>query len=143
MAVLNKIFTSRDEVDKSQLDLNMALTVKLLQQFPDLLEDVMAKIVPRLDMIKAANFRARLPWNRRERRRLRTAKNIVIHLFPGPDQSYWDRHCSSSTTEVCARVDTTTATPVNSTTRMFRFPVLMSLCARGRALLDGPPWRTR
>ena len=54
MAVLNKMFTSRDEADKSQLDLNMVLTVKLRRQFPDLLEDVMAKIVPRLEMIKAA-----------------------------------------------------------------------------------------
>ena len=118
MAVLNKIFTSRDEVDESQLDLNIALTVKLRQQFPDLLEDVMAKIVPRLEMIKAANFRARLPWNRRKRRRLRTAKNIVvIHLFPSPDKSYWVRHCSSSTAEVCAWVQQQQCRPT-STTRM-------------------------
>ena len=34
----------------------MALTVKLQQLFPNLLEDIMMKLVPRLEAVKMQNF---------------------------------------------------------------------------------------
>ena len=142
MAVLKTIFTRPEEVDKSQLDLELALTMKLRQQFPDLLDDIMAKIVPRMEMIKTENFGNKLPWNRRKRRRLKTAKHVVIHLFSGPDQAFWDKQCASTTTEVLC-IDTTTSTPANLHDR-FVYGFLVALCASGkvRSILAGPPCRT-
>ena len=47
-------------------------------QLPD---EVMMRVVPHLEMIKAENFDSKLPWNRHKRRRLRRAK--ALHLFSG------------------------------------------------------------
>ena len=91
-------------MDPSKLDLELALTVKLQQLFPNLLEDIMMKLVPRLEAVKMQNFGSILLWNRRKRRRLSRAKNVVLHVFSGKDPQLWERQLSTPITEVL-RVD--------------------------------------
>ena len=87
-------------MDPSKLDLELALTVKLQQLFPNLLEDIMMKLVPRLEAVKMQNFGSILPWNRRKRRRLSRAKNVVLHVFSGKDPQLSERQLSTPITEV-------------------------------------------
>ena len=35
------------------------------------------------------DFHKVLPWNRRARRRVEQARGVVLHLFSGKDQSFW------------------------------------------------------
>eukprot|EP00435_Cladocopium_sp_Y103_P069412 s890_g33.t1 len=41
-----------------------------------------------------------LPWNRRKRRRLRCAKEIVLHLFSGGDPGFWEKELAAPGREV-------------------------------------------
>ena len=142
LAMVRTLMNDESHVDQSQLDLEMALTLKLRQHFPDLPDEVMMRVVPYLEMVKAESFQSRLPWNRHKRRRLKKAKHVVIHLFSGPDQTYWDRRCASETTEVLC-VDTTCSTPANLLDKNV-YAYLVALCASGRvrSILGGPPCRT-
>ena len=142
LAMVRTLMNDESQVDQSKLDLEMALTLKLRQHFPDLPDEVMMRVVPYLEMVKAESFQSRLPWNRHKRRRLNKAKHVVIHLFSGPDQTYWDRKCASETTEVLC-VDTTCSTPANLLDKNV-YAYLVALCASGRvrSILGGPPCRT-
>ena len=93
LAIIKTMLTQADQVDKNILDLELALTLRLRKQFPQLPDEIMAKVVPHLQMTQTNTFTSQLPWNRRKRRRLMQAKHIIIHCFSGPDQSYWDKHC--------------------------------------------------
>ena len=118
------------------------MTLKIRQEFPDLPDHILIKLVPYLEMIRSETFGTRLPWNRRRRRRLQRAKNIIIHLFSGPDQKFWEKRCNTDTTEVLC-IDTCGSTPVNLHDKNV-FGFLLALCASGRvkAILGGPPCRT-
>ena len=142
LAMVRTLMNDESHVDQSQLDLEMALTLKLRQHFPDLPDEVMMRVLPYLEMVKAESFQSRLPWNRHKRRRLKKAKHVVIHLFSGPDQTYWDRRCASETTGVLC-VDTTCSTPANLLDKNV-YAYLVALCASGRvrSILGGPPCRT-
>eukprot|EP00435_Cladocopium_sp_Y103_P049178 s3841_g14.t1 len=142
LAVVRTLLTDADQVEVGSLDLELALTVRLKQQFPQFADEVMARLVPHLEMVKTESFGAKLPWNRRKRRRLMQAKHIIIHCFSGPDQSYWDKNCGSSTTEVLC-IDTTCSTPANLHDKIV-YGFLLMLCASGRvrSIIGGPPCRT-
>jgi hypothetical protein len=90
-------------------NLDLALTAKMRQQFPQLPDEIMMRLIPHLDVIQTEDFGSRLPWSRAKRGRLMKAKHIVPHLFSGPDQAFWDKQCSSATTEILC-VDTTLPT---------------------------------
>ena len=142
LAMVRTLMNDESQVDQSKLDLEMALTLKLRQHFPDLPDEVMMRVVPYLEMVKAESFQSRLPWNRHKRRRLKKAKHVVIHLFSGPDQTYWDRRCASETTEVLC-VDTTCSTPANLLDKnVYAYLVALWASGRVRSILGGPPCRT-
>ena len=84
LAMVRTLLADETQVDRSRLDLELALTYKLCQHFPNLPDDLMMRIVPHLELVKTEGFESRLPWNRRKHRRLRRAKHVVIHLFSGP-----------------------------------------------------------
>eukprot|EP00435_Cladocopium_sp_Y103_P023447 s854_g5.t1 len=146
LAVVKTMMSDAELVDSSNMTMDMAITLKIRQEFPDLPDHVLLKLVPHLDVVKAEDFGARLPWNRHRRRRLlkakHIAKHIVLHLFSGPDQKFWEKRCSTATTEVLC-VDTCGSTPVNLHDRNV-FGFLLALCASGhvKAILGGPPCRT-
>ena len=77
----------------------LALTVKLKALFPLLPDEVLMRAVP--DLSNAQNLDGSLlPWNRRKRRRLDQAKQLVVHLFSGPDQRFWEKELSGHGVEV-------------------------------------------
>ena len=142
LAMVRSLLADDTQVDRQRLDLELALTYKLRQLFPQLPDEVMMRIAPHLEMVKTENFESNLPWNRHKRRRLRQAKHVILHLFSGPDHNYWDQRCANANTEVLC-IDTTCSTPANLHDRNV-FGYLLTLCASGRvrAILGGPPCRT-
>eukprot|EP00435_Cladocopium_sp_Y103_P065291 s12_g27.t1 len=124
-----------DQIDIDALDLELALTVLLKKQFPQLPDEVLTRVVPHLEGIKAENFFAKLPWNRHKRRRLMRAKHVVVHCF-------WDKHCGDAHTEILC-VDTVGSSPASLHDKGV-YGFLLLLCAMGkvRSIIGGPPCRT-
>ena len=131
-----------EAVDKSQLNLELALTAKLRELFPALPDEVMMKLVPNLDPLQMEGFGARLPWNRRKRRRLARASNIIVHVFAGENPKFWENQLSTATTEVIC-VDLLGGCKADLMDRNV-YGYLLQLAASGRlrTLLGGPPCRT-
>ncbi|CAL1127082.1 unnamed protein product [Cladocopium goreaui] len=125
-----------------KMSIEMAMLVKLKEVMPTLPEDLALKLVPDLSVLTDPNIGLNLPWNRRKRKRLMMAKNVIIHMYSGPDASYWERRLSNEHTEVLC-VDLEASTPSNALDET-TFAFLLSLCAskRVKALLGGPPCRT-
>ena len=142
LAVVKTLVADHTLVDKRTLDAEVAMTLKMKEIFPDLPDEMMMKLVPWLEQVKAENFGAKLPWNRHKRRRIQKAKNIILHVFSGADHKYWEHQCSSTTTEVLC-VDLQGPVPANLHDRNV-YAYLLSLCATGkvRAVVLGPPCRT-
>jgi hypothetical protein len=88
LAVVKTLLADANMVDLNLLNLETAMTVKMKQEFPGLPDHIMMKLIPHLEMVKAEDFGARLPWNRHKRRRLLKAKRIILHIFSGPDSKY-------------------------------------------------------
>ena len=126
----------------NNMSIEMAMLVKLKEVMPTLPEDLALKLVPDLSVLTDPNVGLNLPWNRRKRKRLMMAKNVIIHMYSGPDASYWERRLSNEHTEVLC-VDLEASTPSNALDET-TFAFLLSLCAskRVKALLGGPPCRT-
>jgi len=112
LAVVKTLLADASMVDLNLLNLETAMTVKMKQEFPGLPDHIMMKLIPHLEMVKAEDFGARLPWNRHKRRRLLKAKRIILHIFSGPDSKYWEKQCASADTEVLC-VDTEGPHPAN------------------------------
>eukprot|EP00435_Cladocopium_sp_Y103_P047340 s1132_g13.t2 len=142
LAMINTMMSNDALVDKGAMTLDMAVTLKMRHEFPGLPDHVLAKLIPNLDMLGSENFGSMLPWNRHKRRRLLKAKNIVLHLYSGPDHKFWEKQCSSNSTEVLC-VDICGPTKANMHDRNI-FGYILSLCASGRVrtILAGPPCRT-
>ena len=131
-----------EEVDPTKLDLELALTVKLQHLFPNLPEEIMTKLVPRLEAVHLENFGSLLPWNRRKRRRLSKAKHIIVHVFSGEDSQFWERQLNTSTTKVLC-VDLQDSCKANLMDRhVFGYLLMLAASGRLRVLLGGPPCRT-
>ena len=126
----------------NNMSIEMAMLVKLKEVMPTLPEDLALKLVPDLSVLTDPNIGLNLPWNRRKRKRLTMAKNVIIHMYSGPDASYWERRLSNEHTEVLC-VDLEASTPSNALDET-TFAFLLSLCAskRVKALLGGSPCRT-
>ena len=71
MAMVQKMITAPEEVDKSQLDLELAMTLKLRMMFQNLPEEIMMKVVPRLEAVKYEGFGSMLPWEQKEKKTTR------------------------------------------------------------------------
>ncbi|CAL1170242.1 unnamed protein product [Cladocopium goreaui] len=84
----------------NNMSIEMAMLVKLKEVMPTLPEDLALKLVPDLSVLTDPNIGVNLPWNRRKRKRLMMAKNVIIHMYSGPDASYWERRLSNEHTEV-------------------------------------------
>lgn len=142
LAIVKALMADESMVDKSTLDLEIAMTLKVKEMFPNLPDDVAMGVIPRLEQVKSENFGARLPWNRHKRRKVQRARNIILHIFSGPDQRFWERQCSTRTTEVLC-VDIDGAVPADLHNKN-TFAYFLTLCASGRvkAIIGGPPCRT-
>ena len=124
-----------------QQSTEMALTYKLKALFEDLPDDVLMRVIPDLSDIHDLDGQL-LPWNRRKRRRVERAKQIVLHLFSGPDSKYWEQALQKGNVEVlCVDLQAEVAADIHDD---MVFKYLLSLAASGRvkALIGGPPCRT-
>ena len=137
-----KALNAVEQGQAGDLNVEVALTAKLKNLFPDLPEEILMKVIPNLDSMHSAQLGEHLPWNRRKRRRIARATQVIVHVFAGPDHRFWERKLSSAETEVLC-VDLLGPNPANLMDRHV-FGYLLSIAASGKmkCLISGPPCRT-
>ena len=125
------------------LNAELALTFCLQEIFPGLPEDVLTRLVPPLDVLESDDFGSMLPWNRRKRRRVHRAKNVVVHVFAGENHQWWEKQCSSRDTEVLC-VDIIGGPVKANLLDPNIYAYLLGIAGSGKlkVLLGGPPCRT-
>ena len=132
LAVLN------GEGSQSGLELGEVQHLQELRElFPEVPLRLLVRILPKVGWTGEA-----LPWNRHERRRVRKAREVVIHLFSGDTKKYWQKELESEGRAVLC-VDTV-IDPGMNLLRDDVFAYLLEIADGGtlRALLGGPPCRT-
>ena len=114
---------------------------KYLSELKDLFPEVPHHILERL-LPKKSWTGEGLPWNRHERRRVRRAKEVVIHLFSGDSKKFWQKELEAESRAVLC-IDTVIDQGMNLL-RDDIFSYLLDLADGGTvcALLGGPPCRT-
>eukprot|EP00438_Fugacium_kawagutii_P007098 Skav200526 [mRNA] locus=scaffold2291:63661:70974:+ [translate_table: standard] len=130
------------ELTVDQWDAGTALTLKLRDLFPQVPDSIMMGLIPGQWHPDAALEGQSLPWNRRKRRRVQRAKNIVVHMFAGPDHRFWERRLTTADTEVlCVDLEGPVRGDVCDDAT---YSYLLNIAASGRLrmLLGGPPCRT-
>eukprot|EP00435_Cladocopium_sp_Y103_P065207 s1247_g27.t1 len=116
-------------------------TVKELKElrtmFPEVPEEILERILP-----KRQWNAEELPWNRRTRRRIRRAAQVVIHLFSGKTDQFWKKELGREDREVlCVDVE------IDRRQNLLRddvYDYLLEVADGGtlEAVLGGPPCRT-
>eukprot|EP00435_Cladocopium_sp_Y103_P062154 s1305_g23.t1 len=114
---------------------------ELRGMFPLVPEHLLVRILPSQKAAGSYN-EGDLPWNRRQRKRLRRAQQVVIHLFSGKDEKFWKKELENQHRAVLC-VDT----ELDSRHNLLRDDVmefLLELADGGNtaAWLGGPPCRT-
>ena len=124
----------------NQLDVEMALNVKMMELWPSLLQDIATRLVPNTGDV---NCEPRgLPWNRAKRKRLRRAKHIILHFYSGPNMKFWEKELSTRDTEVlCIDLLSTCKADVLGN-RIYKCLLILASTGRVREVLGGPPCRT-
>ena len=128
-------------IQSIQQSTEMVMTYKLKTLFKALPDDILMRIIPELDDLQSVDG-SRLPWNRRKRRRLERAKQIVLHLFSGPDSKYWEKAIQQGSVEMlCIDLQAEISADLRDD-HIYRY--LLSLAASGKvkAIIGGPPCRT-
>eukprot|EP00435_Cladocopium_sp_Y103_P040850 s2478_g11.t1 len=134
-ALQGKVLTREEESLLGEEHIRWLRLLKAV--FPSTPDEVLARVPPKEEW-KGQE----LPWNRRRRRRMLRAKEVVIHLFSGPDAKFWEKELSSPEREViCLDLEIDKRHDLRSD---HLFAVLVHLCQRGtvRCILGGPPCRT-
>ena len=110
---------------------------ELRELFPEVPLRILVRILPKVGWTGES-----LPWNRHERRRLRKAREVVVHLFSGDTKKFWQRELESEGRAVLC-VDTI-IDPGMNILRDDVFAYLPEIADGGtlRVLLGGPPRRT-
>eukprot|EP00435_Cladocopium_sp_Y103_P055404 s1091_g18.t1 len=114
---------------------------ELREMFPLVPEHLLVRILPSQKAVGSYK-EGDLPWNRRQRKRLRRAQQVVIHLFSGKDEKFWKKELEDQHRAVLC-VDT----ELDSRHNLLRDDVmefLLELADGGNttAWLGGPPCRT-
>eukprot|EP00438_Fugacium_kawagutii_P017886 Skav201903 [mRNA] locus=scaffold3992:11450:20578:- [translate_table: standard] len=129
-------------LDPKELTMDLAMMVRLRTMFPHLPEEVLTKTVPAYDASMAADLGHRLPWNRRKRRRLQRADNLIVHFYSGACGQFWEKELGSHTTEVLC-LDLLAPVPSDlMDPAVFWYVMSLMMSGRVKAILAGPPCRT-
>ena len=67
----------------------------LQEMWPEVPDDLLVRVIPTGNWDGSS-----LPWNRRQRKRFRTCDSVIVHLFSGPDQSWWKRQLETKSRAV-------------------------------------------
>ena len=110
---------------------------ELKELFPEVPHHILERLLPKKGWTGEG-----LPWNRHERRRLRRAKEVAIHLFGGDSKKFWQRELEAESRAILC-IDTVIDQGMNLL-RDDIFSYLLDLADGGTvcALLGGPPCRT-
>ena len=111
--------------------------VDLRKLWPEVPDELLARVVP-----SGQWSGEHVPFNRHQRKRLLTAESVVLHLFSGPDQSWWRKRLETSSRAVlCVDKGVDPAQDLLSD-QLTSF--LADMCERGSVdvVLGGPPCRT-
>ena len=110
---------------------------ELKELFPEVPHHILERLLPKKSWTGEG-----LPWNRHERRRVRRAKEVVIHLFSGDSKKFWQKELEAESRAVLC-IDTVIDQGMNLL-RDDIFSYLLDLADGGTvcALLGGPPCRT-
>ena len=142
MVLIKTLLADKDLVDPQHLTIETAMTAKIKQVFPDLPDEVLMRITPDLELFRTSKLGMYLPWNRRKRRSIERAENIILHIFSGPDHKYWEKKLSSSTTAVLC-VDLEGDIKANLLDRhVFGYLLNLACAGKVKCILGGPPCRT-
>ena len=128
----------KGEGGRGELEVEEAHHLRELRElFPEVPLQILVRILPKVGWTGES-----LPWNRHERRRVRKAKEVVVHLFSGDTKKFWQRELESEGRAVLC-VDTVIDRGMNIL-RDDVFAYLLEIADGGtlRALLGGPPCRT-
>eukprot|EP00435_Cladocopium_sp_Y103_P052700 s362_g16.t1 len=114
---------------------------ELKMMFPEVPEHLLIRVLPS-QKAAGAYREGDLPWNRRQRKRLRRAHQVVVHLFSGKDEKFWKKELETQNRAVLC-VDT----ELDSRQNLLRDDVMMFLLeladgGNTAAWLGGPPCRT-
>eukprot|EP00913_Durusdinium_trenchii_P015946 g14985.t1 len=120
----------------------VALTLKLKHLFQDVPDEILMRVIPDMSELEKVTDGSLLPWNRRKRRRLAQAKQIVLHLFSGPDNKYWEKTLQQNGVEVlCVDLQAAVAADLHDD-NVYRFLLALAASGRVKAIVGGPPCRT-
>eukprot|EP00913_Durusdinium_trenchii_P001700 g1572.t1 len=111
--------------------------VDLRKLWPEVPDELLARVVP-----SGQWTGEQVPLNRHQRKRLLTAESVVLHLFSGPDQSWWKKRLETSSRAVLC-VDKM-VDPAQDLLSDQLTSFLADMCERGAVdvVLGGPPCRT-
>ena len=124
----------------NQLDVEMALNVKMMDLWPSLPQDIAMRLVP--NMAEVSCEPRGLPWNRAKRKRLRRAKNIILHFYSGPNVKFWEKELGTRDTEVlCVDVLANCKADVLDD-KIYKYLLMLASTGKVREVLGGPPCRT-
>ena len=109
----------------------------LRKMWPEVPDELLARVIP-----TGRWSGDQVPLNRRQRQRVMSSSSVILHLFSGPDQSWWKKHLESgSRTVVCIDKSVDSAQDLLSD-QLTSF--LAEVCEKGvvDVVLGGPPCRT-
>ena len=109
----------------------------LRKLWPEVPDELLARVIP-----SGKWSGDQVPLNRHQRKRLLSSPSVVVHLFSGPDQSWWKKRLESpSRAVVCIDKMVDLGQDLLSD-QLTSF--LAELCEKGNvdALIGGPPCRT-
>eukprot|EP00435_Cladocopium_sp_Y103_P017527 s2514_g4.t1 len=135
-----KMLQQDPKLVSGKMDVEMALNYKMVDMWPSLPEEIAMRLIP--DMGDITSEPRGLPWNRAKRKRLRRAKNILLHFYSGPDEKFWHKELNTKDTEVlCLDVLSNCKADVLDD-RIYKYLLMLAASGRVREVLGGPPCRT-
>ena len=111
--------------------------VNLREMWPEVPDELIARVVPTGRWTSDA-----APFNRRQRQRVASSSSVILHLFSGPDQSWWKKRLDSNSRVVLCIDKSADSNQDLLSDQLTSF--LAEVCERGvvDVILRGPPCRT-
>ena len=87
MALRGEPLTTQEE---EKVGLEMVKWLRRLRElFPEVPERILERLPPRSGWTS-------LPWNRRTSGRIQKAKEVILHLYSGPDAKFWEKELETA-----------------------------------------------
>ena len=110
---------------------------ELREMWPEVPDELLARVIP------TGRWTAdSVPLNRRQRQRILSSSSVVLHLFSGPEQSWWKKHLETNSRTVVCLDKMADVNQDLLSDQLASF--LAEVCEKGTVdvILGGPPCRT-